>query len=193
MALLIAPSQPDIPDYDHEIHTVVIDNIYTFDHVKNNTDTDFVMHLRTPLENVVQARLVAATFRTGTTGSARGQRALHIGIEELRTHFSQRGQAEVNYPGDHIDDLVSDEANHLNGIFGTVIGPVVAQEPVGDSNPLNTNIIFRDEYPIMQCYHNPIRRIDRLTFNIDRETGNPAEISHSVMVFRFTCRKRNLV
>ena len=193
MALLIAPSQPDIPDYNHEIHTVVIDNISDFPNQTNNTKTDFVMHLPTPLENVVQARLVAATFRTNNSGSARSQRALHIGIEELRTHFSQRGQAEINYPGDPSSDLITDSANHLNGIFGTVIGPCVAQEPVGDATPVNTVITFKDEYPIVQCYHNPIRRLDRLTFNIDRETGQTAEIGNSVMVFRFTCRKKNLV
>jgi hypothetical protein len=192
MALLIAQSQPDIPDYNHEIHTVIIDNIFTEPNHTNNTDTDFVMHLPTPLENVVQARLVAATFRTSSSGSARAQRALHIGIEELRTHFSQRGQAEINYPGDSATDLIVDSANHLNGIFGTVIGPCVAQEPVGDATPVNTVITFKDEYPIVQCFHNPIRRLDRLTFNIDKETGATAEISNSVMIFRFTCRKKNL-
>lgn len=192
MAFPVAPSQPDIPDYDHEVHTVIVDNISIFSSQTNNTDTDFVMHLPTPLENVVQARLVAATFRTHNSGSGRSQRALHIGIEELRTHFSHKTQAEINYPGDPASDVVTDASNHLNGIFGTVIGPCVAQEPVGDASPVNTVITFKDEYPIVQCYHNPIRKLDRLTFNIDRETGATAEIGNSVMIFRFTCRKKNL-
>jgi len=192
MALITAP-QPTIPDFEHEHHTVVIDNIYNYKNLTTNTDTDFVMHLPTPLENVVQARLVAATFRTANTGSARAQRALHIGIEELRTHFSQRGQAEVNFANDPSSDNIVDANNHLNGIFGTVIGPCVAQEPVGDATPVNTVITFKDEYPIVQNYHNPIRRISRLTFNIDKETGEAAEISNSVMIFHFTCKKKNLM
>ena len=192
MSFIIAPSQPDIPDYNHEIHTVVIDNIFNYSSQTTNTDTDFVMYLTTPLKNVVQARLVAATFRTHNSGSARAQRALHIGIEELRTHFSQRGQAEVNFANDPTSDTIVDAHNHLNGIFGTVIGPCVAQEPHGDATPVNTVITFKDEYPIVQCFHNPIQTLDRLTFNIDRETGQPAEISNSLMVFRFTCRKKNL-
>ena len=192
MALVTAP-QPNIPDFEHEYHTVVIDNIFNYKSQTTNTDTDFVMHLPTPLENVVQARLLAATFRTGNTGSARSQRALHIGIEELRTHFSQRGQAEVNFASDPSSDTIVDANNHLNGIFGTVIGPCVAQEPVGDATPVNTVITFKDEYPIIQNYHNPIRRISRLTFNIDRETGATAEISNSVMIFRFICKKKNFM
>ena len=191
MAFVLARPQPKIPDYDHEIHTVVVDNIYINSHVSTNTDTDFVMHLPNPLENVVQARLLAATFRTENSGDGRSQQALHIGIEELRSHFSQRGQSEINHPGEP-DDLIVDANNHLNGIFGTVIGPVVAQEPVGDANPVNTVITFKDEYPIMQSYHNPIPRISRLTFNIDRENGLEANISNSMMVFQFTCRKKNL-
>ena len=102
MALLIATSQPDIPDYDHEIHTVIID---TIDHTNK---TDFTSFLPTPLENVVQAQLTAATITTnGTT-----QTALHVGIEELKSYFSQRGK----------QDLEDSTDNHLNGVFGTIIG-----------------------------------------------------------------------
>ena len=86
MALLIAQSQPDIPDYNHEIHTVIID---TIDHTNN---VDFTSFLPTPLENVVQAQLMAATI-TSTGGTT--QTAFHIGIEELRSYFSQRGKEDL--------------------------------------------------------------------------------------------------
>jgi hypothetical protein len=55
MALIIAPSQPGIPDTEHEVHTVTVDTI------DQTNKTDFIAHLPTPLENVVQAQLIAAT------------------------------------------------------------------------------------------------------------------------------------
>lgn len=177
MALLIAPSQPDIPDYSHEIHTVIVDNI------GRTTQEDFTAFLPTPLENVVQARLVAATL---TTTGAVTQKAIHLGIEELRTHFSQQTQAEVNFGGD--GDPSTDVKNHLNGVFGTIIGQHVSLAPSSAVRVL----MFKDDYPIVQCYHNPIRRLDRLTFNIDREDGTSASLGDSVFTFRITCRKKNL-
>jgi len=95
-------AQPILSDINHEIHTVVVDS----------AGTDFVVHLPTPLDNVIQAQLVSAVF----TSSAQTQTAIHIGIEELRTFFSQRAKA----------DLDSSTDNHLNGVFGTVVGPHVS-------------------------------------------------------------------
>jgi len=158
-------AQPILSDINHEIHTVVVDS----------TDTDFVVHLPTPLDNVIQAQLVSAVF----TSSAQTQTAIHIGIEELRTFFSQRAKA----------DLDSSDDNHLNGVFGTVVGPHVSL--TGDST--GTKVIsFKNEYPISQYYHNPIRKLSRLTFNLDRENGDPAVMTASVLVFKFVCKNKNL-
>ena len=158
-------AQPILSDINHEIHTVVVDS----------TDTDFVVHLPTPLDNVIQAQLVSAVF----TSSAQTQTAIHIGIEELRTFFSQRAKANLD----------SSDDNHLNGVFGTVVGPHVSL--TGDST--GTKVIsFKNEYPISQYYHNPIRKLSRLTFNLDRENGDPADMTASVLVFKFVCKNKNL-
>ena len=158
-------AQPILSDINHEIHTVVVDS----------TDTDFVVHLPTPLDNVIQAQLVSAVF----TSSAQTQTAIHIGIEELRTFFSQRAKANLD----------SSDDNHLNGVFGTVVGPHVSL--TGDST--GTKVIsFKNEYPISQYYHNPIRKLSRLTFNLDRENGDSADVSASVLVFKFVCKNKNL-
>ena len=158
-------AQPILSDINHEIHTVVVDS----------TGPDFVVHLPTPLDNVIQAQLVSAVF----TSSAQTQTAIHIGIEELRTFFSQRAKA----------DLDSSTDNHLNGVFGTVVGPHVSL--AGDS--AGTKVIsFKNEYPISQYYHNPIRKLSRLTFNLDRENGDSADMSASVFVFKFVCKNKNL-
>ena len=80
--MALVTSQSTLPDFEHEYHTVIIDNL---DHGSENTD--FTCFLPTPLENVVQAQLVAASINT--TGDA--QRCIHIGIEQLKSNCSQRG------------------------------------------------------------------------------------------------------
>lgn len=158
-------AQPILSDINHEIHTVVVDS----------TDTDFVVHLPTPLDNVIQAQLVSAVFTSGDSA----QTAIHIGIEELRTFFSQRAKANLD----------SSDDNHLNGVFGTVVGPHVSLTGVSTGTK---GISFKNEYPISQYYHNPIRKLSRLTFNLDRENGDSADVSASVFVFKFVCKNKNL-
>ena len=160
-------AQPILSDINHEIHTVVVDS----------AGPDFVVHLPTPLDNVIQAQLVSAVF----TSSAQTQTAIHIGIEELRTFFSQRAKA----------DLDSSDDNHLNGVFGTVVGPHVSLTGASTATAVKV-ISFKNEYPISQYYHNPIRKLSRLTFNLDRKNGDPAVMTASVLVFKFVCKNKNL-
>ena len=167
MALITAP-QFDMPSNEYEFHTVIID---TIDHTEK---MDFTSFLPTPLENVVQAQLTAATITTN--GST--QTAFHVGIEELKSYFSQRGK----------QDLEDSTDNHLNGVFGTIICQHTA---LAVSGPTRL-VLFKNDYPIVQSYHNPIRKLDRLTFNIDRQDGTAASVQNSVFIFRFTCKKKNL-
>lgn len=160
-------AQPILSDINHEIHTVVVDS----------AGIDFVVHLPTPLDNVIQAQLVSAVFTSGDSA----QTAIHIGIEELRTFFSQRAKA----------DLDSSDDNHLNGVFGTVVGPHVSLTGASTATAVKV-ISFKNEYPISQYYHNPIRKLSRLTFNLDRENGDPAVMTASVLVFKFVCKNKNL-
>lgn len=169
MALITVP-QPDIPSNEYESHTVIID---TIDHTNK---TDFVSHLPSPLENIVQVQLLAATITTGTGGTT--QTAFHIGIEELKSYFSQRGKENLNDSTD----------NHINGVFGTILAQHIALT-VGGTTRIVT---FKNDYPIIQSYHNPIRKLDRLTFNIDRETGVTANIDNIMIIFKVLCKKRNL-
>ena len=162
-------AQPILSDINHEIHTVVVDS----------DGTDFVVHLPTPLDNVIQAQLVSAVF----TSSAQTQTAIHIGIEELRTFFSQRARTETQWNQNLADD------NHLNGVFGTVVGPHVSLTGLSAGTKV---ISFKNEYPISQYYHNPIRKLSRLTFNLHRENGDSADVSASVFVFKFVCKNKNL-
>jgi hypothetical protein len=168
MALITAP-QFDMPSNEYEFHTVIID---TFDHTNK---IDFTSFLPTPLENVVQAQLTAATITTN--GST--QTAFHVGIEELKSYFSQRGK----------QDLEDSTDNHLKGVFGTIIGSHVLLAGGGSGTKV---VLFKNEYPIVQSYHNPIRKLDRLTFNIDKQDGTAALVLNCVFIFKFTCKKKNL-
>ena len=169
MALIIAPSQPGIHDAAHEVHTVTVDTI------DQTNKTDFIAHLPTPLENVVQAQLIAATL---TTTGGLTQTAFHIGIEELRSYFSQRAKKDLDASTD----------NHLNGVFGTIVGQHVL---IGPSQTPKV-MVFKNDYPIIQVYHNPIRKLDRLTFNIDEQNGDTATVVNAMFILKITCRKKNL-
>jgi hypothetical protein len=168
MALVTAP-QPTIPNFEYEHHTITVDNI---DH---SSKTDFIAHLPTPLENIVQVQLIAASI-TGSGGNA--QLCLHINIEELKSYFSQRTKMDLESPND----------NHLNGLFGSIM----FQQVLRTTGQTGKAIYFRNDYPIIQQYINPIRKLDRLTFNIDKQNGDAADMSDAVFVFIFTCKKKNL-
>ena len=174
--MALVTSQSTLPDFEYEHHTVILDNL---DHGSENTD--FTLHLPTPLENVIQAQLIAASINSN--GDA--QRCIHIGIEELKSYFSQRGK----------DDLDGTN-NHLNGIFGTILCEHVMHGPdaagTGDKVGTQKSVFFRNEYPITQQYYNPIRKLDRLTFNLDKQNGTTAAVTDVVFVFKFVCKKRNL-
>ena len=81
--MALVTSQSTLPDFEYEHHTVILDNL---DHGADNTE--FTLHLPKPLENVVQVQLLAASINT----SGDAQRCIHIGIEQLKTNFSQRGK-----------------------------------------------------------------------------------------------------
>ena len=166
--MALVTSQSTLPDFEYEHHTVILDNL---DHGSDNTD--FTLHLPSPLENVVQAQLLAASINT--TGDA--QRCIHIGIEELKSFFTQRGKKDLD-----------DADNHLNGVFGTII----CEHTLHAASSAQKAVFFRNEYPIIQQYYNPIRKLDRLTFNLDKQDGDAAACGDAVFVFKFVCKKRNL-
>ena len=173
--MALVTSQSTLPDFEYEHHTVILDNL------DSTSKTDFTLHLPTPLENVVQAQLIAASINSNEDA----QRCIDIGIEELKSYFSQRGK----------DDL-DDNDNHLNGIFGTIMCEHVMHGPdeatTGTKVGTQKTVFFRNEYPITQQYYNPIRKLDRLTFDLDKQNGTTAAVTDVILVFKFVCKKRNL-
>jgi hypothetical protein len=142
----------------------------TVDSIGQDSANTFTCHLQQPLRNVVQARLLAAHIESNVVTEH-----CYVSVEELDSIFSDRasnvltGQAEMSI---------------LRGSFASI---------VSDGNDL---IVFKDNYPIVTQYINPIRRIDRLSVTIRDQDGNtirnPVVAGKNFLVFRFVCRKPNL-
>jgi hypothetical protein len=170
MALITSPT--DIPNLDYEYHTITVDSI------GQDSANTFTCHLQQPLKNVVQARLLAAHIHSNVVTEH-----CYVSIEELDSIFSDRasnvltGQSHLSVIRGSFASLVTDTPSH--------------EHSIGDST-----IIFKDNYPIMTQYINPIRRIDRLSVTIRDQTGNTIKNSardgDNFLVLRFVCRKPNL-
>ena len=162
--MALVTSQSTLPDFEHEYHTVIVDSY------DQTSDSVFTVFLPNPLENIVQAQLLTANLRVGS-----GTRIVHLSINELNTNFSQRATKEVN--GQAAQQV-------LNRNFGSIIN---------SSGTNGLNLYFKNEYPVMQQYINPIRKLDRLTITLrDGDAAGFATGEDSFFVFRFVCKKRNL-
>ena len=162
--MALVTSQSTLPDFEHEYHTVIVDS---YDQDSNSV---FTVFLPIPLENIVQAQLLTANLRVGS-----GTRIVHLSINELNTNFSQRATKEVN-------GQASQQV--LNRNFGSIIN---------SSGSTGLNLYFKNEYPVMQQYINPIRKLDRLTITLrDGDAAGVVTGEDSFFVFRFVCKKRNL-
>jgi len=168
MALVTSPQT--IPDLDYEYHTITIDSI------GQDSANTFTCHLQQPLKNVVQARLLAAHIHSNVVTEH-----CYVSIEELDSIFNDRasnvltGQAELSVIRGSFASLITENATHDAG---------------------NSLITFKDNYPIVTQYIDPIRRVDRLSVTIRDQNGNTIKNSTdsgaNFLVFRFVCRKPNL-
>lgn len=168
MALVTSPQT--IPDLEYEYHTITIDSI------GQSSANTFTCHLQQPLRNVVQARLLAAHIHSNVSTEH-----CYVSIEELDTIFNDRacnelnGQASMSVLRGSFASIVTDDSSHNGG---------------------NSLITFKDNYPIVTQYIDPIKRLDRFNVKIMDQDGNtikpPSVSADNFLVIRFVCRKRNL-
>ena len=168
MALVTSPQT--VPDLDYEYHTITIDSI------GQDSANTFTCHLQQPLKNVVQARLLAAHIHSNVVTEH-----CYVSVSELDSIFNDRasnvltGQGHLSMLRGSFASIVTDSATHATG---------------------NSLITFKDDYPIVTQYIDPIRRVDRLTVTIRDQTGNTIKNSTDTganfLVFSFMCRKPNL-
>jgi|SRR5210317_122546 hypothetical protein len=173
--MALVTSDTTIPDLAYEYHTITVDSI---GQASANT---FVAHLQNPLRNVVQARLLAAHVHANLQTEH-----LYLSIDELDTHFNDRaaipgtsnvhtGQGNISVVRSSFGSIITESATHGNG---------------------NTLITFKDNYPVVAQYIDPIRRIDKLTVTLLDQNGNTIKNSSDAganfFVIRFVCRRPNL-
>ena len=142
----------------------------TVDTIGQDSANTFTCYLSQPVKNVVQARLLAA--RINTTADTEH---CYVSIEQLDSIFTDRasnvyeGQAPLSVLRNSFASLVKDES---------------------------TTVTFKDNYPVVTQYIDPIRRIDRLSVTIRNEDGLTIERAgandKNFLVIRFVCRKPNL-
>lgn len=167
---LVTSLTHSIPDLNHEYHTITVDTIG-----QANANT-FTVFLNQPLKNVVQARLLAAHIHTTNVTEH-----CYVSIDELDTNFNDRasnvfeGQGDISVVRRSFGSLITDNTTH------------------GGSDSV---VIFKDEYPVVTQYIDPVRKIDRLSVKLLNQEGqtikNPSSISPNFLVLRFVCRKPNL-
>ena len=142
----------------------------TIDTIGQSSANVFTCHLQNPLKNVVQARLLATNINTTVD-----TKHCYISISELDTIFSDR--ASNVYEG-------QSSMSMLRNSFASIIGEGT------------TSFNFKDNYPIVAQYVNPIRSIDRFTINIRNQNGVPitpsSPVKNNFLILRFVCRKPNL-
>jgi hypothetical protein len=168
MALVTSPQT--IPDLDYEYHTITVDSI------GQDSANTFTCHLQQPLKNVVQARLLGAHIH-----STDDTEHCYVSVGELDSIFNDRASNVLT------------GQSHLSMLRGSFASLVTDSTTHSGSNSL---ITFKDNYPVVTQYVNPIRRVDRLSVTIRDQTGatikNSTDDGANFLVFRFVCRKPNL-
>ena len=169
MALVTSPQT--IPDLDYEYHTITIDS------VGQDSANTFTSYLQQPIKNVVQARLLAAHIHSNVVTEH-----CYVSIEELDTIFNDRAS-----------NVLTAEQAHISRVRGS-FASIITDNSTHEEN--NSLITFKDNYPIVTQYIDPIRRIDRLTVTIRDQNGdtikNSSDDGANFLVLRFVCRKPNL-
>jgi len=142
----------------------------TIDSIGQDSANTFTCYLQQPIKNVVQARLLAAHIHSNVSTEH-----CYVSIDELNSIFNDRtsnvlsGQASMSVLRNSFASLVTDD---------------------------NELITFKDNYPVVTQYIDPIRRIDRFNVTIRNQDGNtiqnPDTPGNNFLVLRFVCRKPNL-
>jgi len=142
----------------------------TVDTIGQESANTFTCFLNQPLKNVVQARLFAARINSNVATEH-----CYVSIDQLDSIFSDRtsnvydGQAPLSIIRNSFASIVKSEDLVIN---------------------------YKDEYPIVTQYIDPIRRVDRLNVTIRNQDGIPIVPStpakDNFLVLRFVCRKPNM-
>lgn len=157
MALIT--SDLKLPDYENEYYNVSVDTL------GQSSKNDFTVFFNTPLEQVVQVRLLAAKINTTAN-------VVYMSIDQLDTNFSKKTVADLDS---------SNNKNELNRNFATII------------NDGTGVVYYKNNYNMAHQYLFPIQKLDRLSIKLRDETGAMLTGSNdNFFIFKFICNKKNL-
>ena len=147
-----------VPDLNYEYSIVTVDSI------GQSSANNFQVHLQTPLNNVVQAKLMGAHLHTTVQTDH-----IYISIDELEVApiLNQRAS---NVAGGQ--PLLS----NVTGTFGTLISrAIVPQQGQGQGHGHSDDtyiFIFENQYPIVSQYLAPLQNLSTLTVKIYDQNGD---------------------
>jgi hypothetical protein len=164
-----------IPDLNYDYHTIKVD---TYGQVSKN---NFKTYLMTPLNNVVQARLMATHIHTLDTNEH-----IYISIEELES-----GQI-LNERASNVITGQNSSLSNVQNIFGSMVSMSQPATNHGN-NPVDYHHIFKNEYPIISQFFPALQNISTLTVKFYGADGNlmvpgtTEEENH--LILQIICRK----
>ena len=166
-------SNHTVPDLNYEYSIVTVDSI------GQSSANNFQVHLQTPLNNVVQAKLMGAHLHTIVQTDH-----IYISIDELEVDpiLNQRAS---NVAGGQ--PLLS----NVTGTFGTLISRAVI--PQGQGHSEGTYMYtFENQYPIVSQYLAPLQNLSTLTVKIYDQNGNllPPNGDPNHLILSFITRRR---
>ena len=146
-----------VPDLNYEY------NIVTVDSIGQSSANDFQVHLQTPLNNVVQAKLMGAHIHTTVQTDH-----IYISIDELEVDpiLNQRAS---NVAGGQ--PLLS----NVSGTFATLVSRAIVSQSQGQGHGHSDDtyvFTFENQYPIVSQYLAPLQNFSTLTVKIYDQNGD---------------------
>lgn len=142
-----------VPDLNYEYAVITVDSI------GQSNANNFQVHLQTPLNNIVQAKLIGAHIHTTVQTDH-----IYIDIDELEID-PILNQRTSNVAGGQ------PALSNVTGTFGTLVSRAVVPDGQGHSD--DTYIfIFENQYPIVSQYLEPLQNLSTLTIKIYDQNGN---------------------
>jgi hypothetical protein len=142
-----------VPDLNYEYAVITVDSI------GQSSANNFQVHLQTPLNNIVQAKLIGAHIHTTVQTDH-----IYVDIDELEVD-PILNQRTSNVAGGQ------PALSNVTGTFGTLISKAIV--PQGQGHADDTYIfIFENQYPIVSQYLEPLQNLSTLTIKIYDQNGN---------------------
>ena len=142
-----------VPDLNYEYAIISVDSI------GQSSANNFQVYFQTPLNNVVQAKLMAAHIHTTVQTDH-----IYIDIDELEVD-PILNQRTSNVAGGQ------PALSNVTGTFATLISRAIVPQGMGHSD--DTYIYtFENEYPIVSQYLTPLQNLNTLTIKIYDQDGN---------------------